>query len=192
MNKDELHEARTNPEFLEYLEEARLNSMKAKDISLMYETLDSMLVLDLEEEKISKLYEQILNTAFEYVEKKINNEEKLTLNGDDLLYIRALYEHCIEKWSYDNYKGAKELLFVMINIVDDKILKEAFDIVLVFLSLQLSLDEFYDTKVDLEASDDEVYGYFITKFNFDTNEFLKENKKILKTEYKNLKHLMEK
>ena len=50
MDKEQLFEARTNPDFLKYLEEARVNSMKAGDIGLMYETLDSMLVLDLEEE----------------------------------------------------------------------------------------------------------------------------------------------
>ena len=43
--------------------------MNAQDIGLMYETLDSMLVLDLDEENINKLYEQILKTSFEQVEK---------------------------------------------------------------------------------------------------------------------------
>ena len=31
--------------FLKYLKKLRINSMKAEDIGLMYETLDSMLVL---------------------------------------------------------------------------------------------------------------------------------------------------
>ena len=60
MTPKELSEARTNPDFLKYLEEARVNSVKSKNIELMYETLDSMLVLDLDEEKINSLYEYIL------------------------------------------------------------------------------------------------------------------------------------
>ena len=191
MDKEQLFEARTNPDFLKYLEEARINSMKAEDIGLMYETLDSMLVLDLDEEKVNKLYEQILKTSFNNVEKILSDHEKLNLEGDNLLYVRALYEHAIEKWSYDNFDGAKDLVFVLANIVDDESLVKSLNILIVFLSSNIALDDFYDTKVDLEADvEDEKYGYFITNFNFDNDEFLKESKDILETQYKNLKHLL--
>ena len=191
MDKEALFQARTNPDFLKYLEEARVNSMKAEDIGLMYETLDSMLVLDLDEENINKLYEQILKTSFEQVEKFLNKHEKLSLEGDNLLYVRALYEHAIEKWSYDNFDGAKDLIFVLANIIQDEELEKALNILIVFLSSKIQLDDFYDTKVDLEGIvDDEKYGYFIMKFNFDNQEFLNENRDILEKEYKNLKHLL--
>ena len=191
MDKEQLFEARTNPDFLKYLEEARVNSMKAEDIGLMYETLDSMLVLDLDEEKVNKLYEQILKTSFNNVEKILSDHGKLNLEGDNLLYVRALYEHAIEKWSYDNFDGAKDLVFVLANIVDDESLVKSLNILIVFLSSNIALDDFYDTKVDLEADvEDEKYGYFITNFNFDNDEFLKESKDILETQYKNLKHLL--
>ncbi len=191
MDKEALFQARTNPDFLKYLEEARVNSMNAQDIGLMYETLDSMLVLDLEEEKINKLYEQILKTSFEQVEKIINKHEKLSLEGDNLLYVRALYEHAIEKWSYDNFDGAKELVFVLSNIIEDEVLEKALNVLIVFLSSKIQLDDFYDTRVDLEADvDDEKYGYFIINFRFDNQEFLNENKDVLALEYKNLKHLL--
>ncbi|MDY0052948.1 MAG: hypothetical protein RBR65_10440 [Aliarcobacter sp.] len=191
MDKEQLFEARTNPDFLKYLEEARVNSMKAEDIGLMYETLDSMLVLDLEEEKVNKLYEQILKTSFSNVEKILSKHAKLNLEGDNLLYVRALYEHAIEKWSYDNFDGAKDLIFVLANIVDDVALVKSLNILIVFLSSNIALDDFYDTKVDLEADvEDEKYGYFITIFRFDNDEFLSESKDILESEYKNLKHLL--
>jgi hypothetical protein len=191
MDKEALFEARTNPDFLKYLEEARINSMKAEDIGLMYETLDSMLVLDLDEEKVNKLYEQILKTSFSNVEKILSKHAKLNLEDDNLLYVRALYEHAIEKWSYDNFDGAKDLIFVLANIVEDVALVKSLNILIIFLSSKISLDDFYDTRVDLEADvDDEKYGYFITNFNFDNEEFLKESKDILDTEYKNLKHLL--
>ena len=191
MDKEALFQARTNPDFLKYLEEARVNSMNAQDIGLMYETLDSMLVLDLDEENVNKLYEQILKTSFANVEKILEKHEKLNLEGDNLLYVRALYEHAIEKWSYDNFDGAKDLIFVLSNIINDEILEKALNILLVFLSSKIQLDDFYDTKVDLEGIvDDEKYGYFIMKFNFDNQEFLNENRDILEKEYKNLKHLL--
>jgi len=191
MDKEALFQARTNPDFLKYLEETRVNSMKAGDVGLMYETLDSMLILDLDEENIHKLYEQILKTSFENVEKIIENNEKLKLEGDNLLYVRALFEHAVEKWSYDNFDGAKELFFVISNIIDDEILEKSLNILIIFLSSKIQIDDFYDTRVDLDSNiDDEKYGYFITNFRFDKQEFLNENKNILETEYKNLKHLL--
>ena len=191
MDKEALFQARTNPDFLKYLEEARVNSMKAEDIGLMYETLDSMLVLDLDEENVNKLYEQILKTSFANVEKILEKHEKLNLEGDNLLYVRSLYEHAIEKWSYDNFDGAKDLIFVLSNIINDETLEKALNILIVFLSSKIQLDDFYDTRVDLEADvEDEKYGYFIMNFRFDNQEFLNENKNILEKEYKNLKHLL--
>ena len=93
MDKTQLNEARTNPEFMTFLEETRIKSMKEENISVMYETLDSMLILDLDEEKINKLYEQILKTSFANVEKIVNENKKLNLEAENLLYVRAFYEH---------------------------------------------------------------------------------------------------
>ena len=191
MDKEALFQARTNPDFLKYLEAARVHSMKAGDIGLMYETLDSMLVLDLDENNLNELYQEILKTSFENVDKILNKHEKLDLEGDNLYYVRALYEHAIEKWSHDNFDGAKELIFVLSNIIKDETLEKALNILIVFLSSKIQLDDFYDTRVDLEADvSDEKYGYFIMNFKFDNQEFLNENKDILATEYKNLKHLL--
>ncbi|QKF74192.1 hypothetical protein AFAEC_2041 [Aliarcobacter faecis] len=191
MTPNELDEARTNPEFLKYLEEARVNSIKEKNIALMYETLDSMLVLDLDEEKINSLYEEILKLAFLSVEKLLSKKERLDLNEPNIFYIRALYEHSIEKWTNENISGAKELFFVIANIIDDEALKDAINCKLIFLNKDMSFDEFYDGFVDLEAvSNDEKYGYFLINFNFNTKDFLKDNQNILEEEYKSLQHLI--
>ena len=191
MTPQELSEARTNPDFLKYLEEARVNSIKSKNIELMYETLDSMLVLDLDEEKINSLYEEILKLSFLSVEKLLNKNEKLDLNEPNIFYIRALYEHAIEKWTNENLTGAKELLFVIANIINDNILKDALNCMIIFLNKELNFDEFYDGFVDLESDNsDEIYVYFLINFNFKTADFLKDNQNILEQEYKNLQHLI--
>ncbi|UTJ06223.1 hypothetical protein [Arcobacter roscoffensis] len=192
MDKNELNEARTNPEFLKYLEETRVSSMENKDISAMYETLDSMLVLGLDEEKINSLYEAILITAFENVEKIVNENKKLDLVDNNLLYVRAFYEHAIEKWSYDNFDGAKELVFVLANIIDDEILEQALNVLLVVLAKNISLDDFYETEVNLDMnSSNEKYGYFLVDFKFIPNKFLEENKELLQEQYKKLQPLLD-
>lgn len=192
MNKDELQEARTNPDFLKFLEENRLKAIEEDDLALMYETLDSMLILDLEDDKINNLYQNILKTAFDKIEKIVNENKKLDLKDENLLLVRALYEHGIEKWSYNNFDGAKEIMFVLSNIVDDELLEKSLNVLIIVLSNKVTLDEFYEEKVNNDISDiKEEHGYFIVNFNFDIDEYISSNEAVLKKEYENLKHLLE-
>lgn len=192
MDKEELFKARTNPDFLKYLEETKVDAIATKNISALYEVLDSFLILDLGEEKINEIYQNILQISFDNVEKIVNNNKKLSLQDDDLCYVRALYEHGIEKWSYDNFDGAKQLLFVLSNIIDDLFLSSCLQAHIIALSNKKDLDSFYEDEVNLEISnDDEKYGYFITNFSYDLKKHLDENKPVLQKEYDNLKHLLE-
>lgn len=193
MDKDQLHDARTNPEFLAYLEDTRVSAIETKNIAALYEVLDSFLVLGLDEEKVNAVYQHILQIAFSEVQNFIDKDEKLDLDGDNLFYVRAFYEHAVEKWSYENYEGAKELLYVLLNIVDDTVLIDSIKAHMIALAVNTTLDDFYDNDVNLEATNDnEKYGYFITEFNYDLKEYLELNKDALEQEYEKLKHLLEK
>lgn len=190
MTNEELFAARTNPDFLKFLEEARVNSIKDKNIALMYETLDSMLILDLDENKINELYQEILKEAFESVEKILEEDKKLNLEDNNLFYTRALYEHAIEKWTNDNLEGAKELFFVIANLVEDERFKKDLNALLIFLAKDTSFDDFFDNYIGSSVNEDEKYGYFISDFNFDLDLFLQENKQVLDKEYKSMQHLI--
>ncbi|PLY08631.1 MAG: hypothetical protein C0626_12305 [Arcobacter sp.] len=192
MTNEELNEARTNPDFINYLEKTKDDAIKTKNISALYEVLDSLLILDLEQEKINTVYENILKIYFENVEKIVNSGKKIVLENDELYYTRSFYEHAIEKWSYNDLKGAKELFFVLANVIDDEILGDALHVHLVACSKEFDLDKFYDEKVNTNNMPvDEKYGYFITSFNFETKDFLEKNSELLKTEYTNLKYLLD-
>lgn len=192
MDKAELHEARTNPEFLNYLEQTRIDAIKSENISALYEVLDSMLILDLDEEKINEIYENILKISFEKIEAIVNSGKKLTLNGDELLYIRSFYEHAIEKWSYNDFDGAKEFFFLLTHIVEDEVLVEAINVHLIACSKAIDLDTFYDNNVNTKVEETiEQYGYFIVHFTFDTKAYLEENQATLASEFENLKHLLD-
>lgn len=192
MTNEELHEARTNPDFLVYLEKTRDDAIKTENISALYEVLDSLLILDLEEDKINSVYENILRISFDKIETIVNGGNKIGLEGDELYYVRSFYEHAIEKWSYNDLKGAKELFFVLSNILDDEFLCDALGVHLIACSKEYDLDSFYEEKVNLNnVPIHEKYGYFIVSFNFETKEFLEENSEILKTEYQNLKYLLD-
>lgn len=192
MDKDQLQDARTNPEFLKYLEKTREDAIATKNISALYEVLDSLLILDLDEEKVNSVYQNILKIAFDEVQNIINENRKLTLEGDDLFYVRAFYEHAIEKWSYENFDGARDLIFVLSNILEDELLENALKAHIIALAVNTNLDSFYEDDVNLElANEDEKYGYFITEFKYDLKKYLELNKVTLKQEYQKLKHLLE-
>jgi len=192
MDKEQLHEARTNPDFLKYLEETRVDAIATKNISALYEVLDSFLVLDIEENRINEVYQHILQISSESIEKILEENKKLTLEDDDLFYIRAFYEYAIEKWSYEDFAGSKQLIFVLSNIVEDEVLVDALKAHIIALSNKKDLDSFYGMEVNLtEINNDEKYGYFITSFNYDLKDHLEHNKNTLQKEYDNLKHLLE-
>ncbi|RXI37117.1 hypothetical protein CRU99_12435 [Malaciobacter mytili] len=192
MDKSELNQARTNPDFLNYLEQTRVDALKTENISALYEVLDSFLILDLDEDKVNEVYEAILKISFSKVEEIVNSGKKLALKEEQLFYIRSFYEHAIEKWSYGDIEGAKQLFFVLYNILDDERLEDALKIHVIALAKGMDLDTFYEKKVDINnVLEDETHGYFIVNFNFAPKLFLKENASILEKEYENLKYLLD-
>jgi len=196
MEQKELQEARTNPEFLAYLDTREKESIKSKDIKGLYEVLDTLLVLKFDKIRIDKIYEEILKISFDSIEDRLKENKKLTLHNDDLYLIRGFYEYAIEKWSLMNFQGAKELFFILTQIIDDQKLADALNIHLLSCAKNIDIDQFYDQKVkhnDNQQADeiDEVYGYFILDFQFDTEQYLKQNYKLLEQEYQKLKHLLD-
>ena len=144
MNQEELNQARVNPEFLSYLDEKEIEVMKSKSISGLYEVLDTLLVLDLDEQRIHKVYEEILKVSFDQIEERLKGEKKLSLDNDDIYFVRSFYEHAIEKWSLENYDGAKELFFILTQIVEDEKLVDSIAVHLVTCAKNIDMDKFYE------------------------------------------------
>ena len=75
----------------------------------------------------------------------------------------------------------------------ENFLKKNMEVLIVNLSKELDFEDFYEEFVDKnELESKEEYGYFITTFNFDVDDFLKNHQEFLQKEYENLKHLIEK
>ena len=180
MNETQLNEARTNPEFLQFLEAKEKEVIENEDLEGLYEVLDNLLILNLDESRINKVYETVLRVAFESIEKRLLDDNKLSLTNKDIYFIRAFYEHAIEKWSQDNFDGAKELFFILSQIIDDEMLAQSMKVHLLVCAKSLDMDEFYDKHVSrTQMEDDERYGYFIVNFDFDTKEYIEKNKELL-------------
>ncbi len=191
MEPSELHEARTNPDFLECLEDLESKALESKSLSGLYQVLDSLLVLDLDEERVHVVYQEILKAAFDGIEERLKEDEKLSLDNDDIFYIRSFYEHAIEKWSMNNAKGAKELFFILTQICEDELLVEALNVHLIACSQDSDMDHFYEENVEHEQSHSEdKYGYFILDFKFDKKEYLNQHIDLLQKEFEELSHLL--
>ena len=88
---------------------------------------------------------------------------------------------------------AKALFFTLANSINDEFLKKNMEVLIVNLSKELDFEDFYEEFVDKdELESKEEYGYFITTFNFDVDDFLENHQEFLQKEYENLKHLIEK
>jgi len=191
MEAKELHEARTNPDFLECLQDLESKALESKNLSELYQVLDSLLVLDLDEERVHNVYQEILKAAFEGIEERLKEDKKLSLDNDDLYFIRSFYEHAIEKWSMNNPNGAKELFFILTQICEDELLVEALNVHLIACSKQSDMDAFYEENVLEEQShSDDKYGYFILDFTFDKKEYLNQHIDLLQEEFEALNHLL--
>lgn len=191
MNQEELQEARVNPDFLAYLQEKEDEVIASKSIAELYEVLDTLLVLNLDEERIHKVYQEILKVAFDSIEERLKDTSKLKLENDDIYFIRSFYEHAVEKWSVSNYDGAKELFFILTQIIEDKKLKDAMQVHLIATTNKKDMDTFYEDDVHhLDSVENERYGYFIHEFNFDVEQYLTKNSDILENQYNQLKHLL--
>jgi len=187
-----MNEARTNPEFLKFLEEQEVKAKEEKNIGELYQVLDTLLVLNLDENRIHSVYQEILKIAFDQVEDRLANGKKLSLDDNDIYFVRSFYEHAIEKWSVENFKGAKELFFVLTQIIEDETLQEAMSVHMVATAKEIDIDTFYqDAVVDSDNLEDERYGYFIIDFNYNKEEYLNENSDLIKELYNELKHLID-
>jgi hypothetical protein len=191
MTQEELHQARTNPEFLNYLEEKENEALKSNNIADLYEVLDTLLILDLDEQRIHSVYGKILEVAFNTIELRLKEEKRLNITDDDIYLVRAFYEHSIEKWSYGDFKGAKELFYILTNLVEDKLLQNACAVKMLACSNEEDIESFYDTKVKhQDEAKDENYAYFLIDFKFDTQEYLDQNSEQIEKLHKELSHLL--
>lgn len=191
MTQEELLNARTNPDFLKYLSEKENNSLESKNIAELYEVLDSLLILDLDENRIHRVYATILEVAFNAIEERLKNSKKLDIHSDDIYFIRAFYEHSIEKWSADDFKGAKELFFILSHIVEDKLLQNACIIKMLACNENEDIESFYNTKVShQENAKDENYAYFLLDFKFDIEDYLTQNSVNIKEIDEELSYLL--
>jgi hypothetical protein len=132
-----------------------------------------------------------LQTVFDRLADKLTKEEFFDLNDpQDLYTMRGIYEHGIERWSENDFKGAKEIFLILHHTANDETLSKAMMPHIAAAASQMSLDDFIDELVDTKnPNDSETYGFFLTNFKPAVEGFMKEKADTLDAALKELETL---
>jgi hypothetical protein len=134
-----------------------------------------------DEDKIEKIFGEILKEAIELINKKAEKEESIDIkNPEEAAAIRAMFEYMLELWAQGDIEEAKELGYDMAYSVEDKKLKEMFSMFVLGMLEGLSVDEFFDKYVN----ENEIYkDVFFTSFNDEIDELIVKHKKKFEEEF---------
>ncbi len=191
MEKNEFEDLRNNPQFMLDLGQREEAAVKAKDVAGMYEVLDTAVMLDLPAERLNRIYTEILQSVFDTLAQKLSDEEFFDLNDKkDLYTLRGIYEHGIERYSENDFKGAKEIFLIIHHTAADETLSRAMMPHIAAAASNMPLDDFIDELVDVDnPNDSERYGFFLTNFKPSVEGFMKEKAQTLQNALKELETL---
>jgi len=191
MANNEFDDLKNNPEFMMDLANREEAAVKAKDIVGMYDVLDTSVMLDLSAERLNRIYSEILQYVFDRLADKLTKEEFFDISDQaDLYTLRGIYEHGIERYSENDFKGAKEIFLILHYTANDERLSKAMMPHIAAAASQMKFDDFIDELVDTEnPNDSETYGFFLTNFKPSVEGFMKEKADTLDAALKELETL---
>ncbi|WP_456390108.1 hypothetical protein [Hydrogenimonas sp.] len=181
MQTGEFEDLKKNPEFMMELANKEEKAVKAKDIVGMYDVLDTSVMLDLSSERLDRIYTEILQTVFDRLAEKLSAQEFFDI-GDkrDLYTMRGIYEHGIERYSDNDFKGAKEIFLILHHTANDETISKAMMPHIAAAASQMKFDDFIDELVDVDnPNQSETYGFFLTNFKPSVEGFMKEKSEVL-------------
>ncbi|WP_456401481.1 hypothetical protein [Hydrogenimonas sp.] len=191
MQKSEFEDLKNNPQFMLDLGQREEAAVKAKDVAAMYEILDTAVMLDLPAERLNRIYTEILQTVFDRLAEKLTSESFFDLSDrQDLFTLRGIYEHGIERYSENDFKGAKEIFLIIHHTAADETLSRAMMPHIAAAASRMPLDDFIDELVDVDnPNESETYGFFLTNFRPAVEGFMQEKAETLENALKELETL---
>jgi hypothetical protein len=188
---NEFEDLKKNPEFMMELANKEEAAVKAKDVVGMYDVLDTSVMLDLSSERLDRIYTEILQTVFDRLAEKLSAQEFFDVSDKkDLYTLRGIYEHGIERYSDNDFKGAKEIFLVLHHTANDETISNAMMPHIAAAASQMKFDDFIDELVDVDnPNQSETYGFCLTNFKPSVEGFLQEKAEVLENALKELETL---
>lgn len=183
-----------NEEFLANLVLLEEEMNEEKSIQKGYQLLDTLLLLNEDEDRINDIFTFILREAFETLAEYLSRQRGFDLEKQEELFTaRAIYEHAIERYSENDMKGAKELFQVLHYMVDDERLKDAMMVHAVSVMQGKDFDAFMTEVADTSKYDEtDRLAYFLLFFKIDPESYLTENRALVEQAMEELRVLEEK
>ncbi len=188
MQSSEFEELKKNPQFMLDLADREERAVKNGDIVAMYEILDTVVMLDLSAERLNRIYTEILQRVFDRLAEKLSHKEFFDISVEEDLYtLRGIYEHGIERYSENDFKGAKEIFLIIHHVANDRVLSEVMMPHIAAAASKMALDDFIEELVDTDnPSGGERYGFFLTGFKPAVEGFMREKAEVLRNALKEL------
>jgi hypothetical protein len=192
MIEQDLQNLKNDPQFIQNLEELSKEAKEQNSVEKAYQVLDASLLLEEENEIIDSLYVEILQIAFDDLAQKLAQGEKFDeTKSEDLARMRAIYEHGIEKYSSNDFTGAKEIFLILLYMFTNESVKEAMGMHIVCAVNEVDFEDFFENYCDAKAISEDVsdFAHFITHFSPEGKEYLKQNGKVLEDALEELESL---
>lgn len=189
----DIEELKTNKEFLANLELLKDEMFEQKSLIKGYQLLDSLILIEAEEDRINEVFTFIVNEAFDKLATYLTTKKFFDMNiQEDISTIRAIYEHAIQTYSDNSTKSAKELFLVLNYVIDYPKLQDAMMVHAISVMNGTKFDDFMSNIADNSKYDEsDPLAYFLTNFQVDINEFYKNNDKYIQKANNELKVLKE-
>jgi hypothetical protein len=190
LNLENIEDVKKDKQFLKNLKDQEKRALFNHDIVELYDVLDMILLLDLDEDRLENIYLHILKIAFEDLKERLELEKKYKVDTlKDALMMRAVYERAIESWSNDDIATAKDIFLMLFALCDDATLNKSFAIHVVATLKAIPIDAFYENFVNNDDSNinEEFtnYDYFLKDFKQEVEQLMLENKEVFEQEINN-------
>ena len=188
---EEILSLQNDPVFLNDLLERENNAFHTKEISSLYDVLDTLLLFKTDtKERINKLYSFIIEEALNNLHIKLKNEELFDLNKkNDHYSLRAIYEYGIEQYNGGQLHEAKELFIMLSILTDNNVFKGAMQIHLISILKEISFENFLEDFVDMDKMESENESFFILYFHDKANQFLHKHANLIKSAIQEVKNI---
>ena len=185
---ENLTRLKMDKEFLKELETKKEEAIKNEDIVKLYDVLDTYLALDINEEDIDLLYQKILEIAFDRLADMLTKGEVFDIkNEKDLYTARAIYEHALERWDKNDFKGANELFLLLSYLIPEEKVQRGMFLALGATAKKIFLDDFIEEFIDKSNLNEE--SFFFDSFTKKGEQFLKDESDLINKELKKIEKL---
>jgi len=181
----DIEKLKQDKEFMEQLEERRLEACRNNDIKELHDLLDTYLYLDMDAEEIDLLFREILDIAFDRLAHMLSDGEKFDFSNEfDLYTARAVYEHALERWNNENFKGANEL-FLLLSYMTPRNFKKAMILPLGLTAKKIPLNQFLEEYIDTTKLNEN--SFFLDTLNSKAKKFIAEHRELIQKELEKTK-----